>query len=133
MIIDNIMLDQLTRQAQECPRLRTNLDLRNSEVDQSQRMLNAVEPGSEIPIHRHPKTSTTVIIIRGRIRLNFYDDNGFQTESVVLDANRMTRAIQIEIGCWHNLESLESGTILFEAKNGAWEPYELFNKSHSTT
>ena len=88
-------------------------------------MLNAIEPGTVMPIHRHPYTSTTVIIIRGRMRQNFYDDNGVLTESVILDSEGDIRAVQIEQGRWHNLESLQSGTILFEAKDGAWEPYEL--------
>lgn len=88
-------------------------------------MLNAIEPGTVMPIHRHPHTSTTVIIIRGRMRQNFYDDNGVLTESVILDSDGDIRAVQIEQGSWHNLETLQSGTILFEAKDGAWEPYEL--------
>ncbi len=75
MLIDSSLLDHLTSQAKSSPRLRQNYDLRNSETDKSQRMLNAVEPGSIMPIHRHPNTSTTVIIIRGKIRQNFYDDN----------------------------------------------------------
>lgn len=125
MTIDQELLDSLTAKAKENPRLRLNYDLRNSENDGSQRMLNAIEPGTVMPIHRHPNTSTTVIIIRGKMRQNFYDVNGAFTESVILDAEGCTRAVQIEQGRWHNLESLESGTILFEAKDGAWEPYEL--------
>lgn len=125
MIINQELLDQVTAKAKKNPRLRQNYDLRNSENDNSQRMLNAIEPGTIMPIHRHPNTSTTVIIIRGKMSQNFYDDNGTLTESVVLDAAGLTRAVQIEQGRWHNLESLESGTILFEAKDGAWEPYEL--------
>lgn len=128
MTIDNELLDQLTAQAKANPRLRQNYDLRNSENDGSQRMLNAIEPGTVMSIHRHPNTSTTVIIIRGKMRQNFYDDNGTLTESVTLDSEGMTRVIQIEQGRWHNLESIESGTILFEAKDGTWDPYELLNK-----
>lgn len=127
MIINSDFLDLLTAKAKANPRLRQNYDLRNSENDGSQRMLNAIEPGTVMPIHRHPNTSTTVIIIRGRIRQNFYDDNGTLSESVILDAEGGIRVIQIEQGRWHNLESLESGTILFEAKDGAWEPYEIIN------
>lgn len=128
MIIDSEILESLTQQAKANPRLRQNYDLRNSDTDKSQRMLNAVEPGSIMPIHRHPNTSTTVIIIRGKIRQNFYDDNGNMVETVLLDANGSIRAVQIEKGRWHNLESFESGSVLFEAKDGEWEPYELFNK-----
>ena len=93
------------------------------------RMQNAVEPGSVMPIHRHPNTSITVIIIRGKIRQNFYDANGNLEETILLDATGNIRAVQIEKGRWHNLESLESGSVLLEAKDGAWEPYELFIKS----
>lgn len=127
MVLDKALLDQLITEAKVNPRLRKNYDLRNSENDLSQRMLNAIEPGTVMPIHRHPNTSTTVIIIRGKMRQNFYDDNGILTESVILDAEGDTRAVQIEQGRWHNLESLQSGTIIFEAKDGQWEPYELFN------
>ena len=125
MILDRKLFDMLSADAIANPRLRKNYDLRNSENDNSQRMLNAVEPGTVMPIHRHPNTSTTVIIIRGKMRQNFFDEHGELTESVILDAAGVTRAVQIEKGRWHNLESLESGTILFEAKDGAWEPYEL--------
>lgn len=126
MLLDSSLLDLLTSQAKSSPRLRQSYDLRNSEIDKSQRMLNAVEPGSIMPIHRHPNTSTSVIIIRGKIRQNFYDDNGNMVETVLLDANGLNRAVQIEKGRWHNLESFESGSVLFEAKDGEWEPYELF-------
>lgn len=122
------MLISISYQAKSSPRLRQNYDLRNSETDKSQRMLNAVEPGSIMPIHRHLNTPTTVIIIRGKIRQNFYDDNGNMIETVLLDANGYDRAVQIEKDRWHNLESLESGSVLLEAKDGAWELYELFYK-----
>lgn len=129
MTIDNELLDNLTAKAKANPRPRQNYDLRNSENDLSQRMLNAIEPGTVMSIHSHPNTSTTVIIIRGKMHQNFYDDNSTLTESVTLDAEGATRAVQIEKSRWHNLESLESGTILFEAKDGVWEPYELMNKA----
>lgn len=127
MIINSDFLDLLTAQAKANPRLRQNYDLRNSENDLSQRMLNAIEPGTVMPIHRHPHTSTTVIIIRGKMHQNFYDDNGVLTESVTLEADGDIRVVQKEKGRWYNLESLQSGTIIFEAKDGAWQPYELLN------
>lgn len=128
MIIDDTIFSKLTFEAQKNPRLRKNFDLRNSEADLSQRMLNAIEPGTVMPIHRHPDTSTTVIIIKGTIKQNFYNNEGVLTESVLLSANGKNRIIQIERGRWHNLECLETGTILFEAKDGAWKPYELLEK-----
>ena len=86
MVITQELFEELTAQAKENPRLRQNYDLRNSPKDLSQRMLNALEPGTIMPIHRHHRSSETVVILRGRIRWTFYDDNGNETESVVLDA-----------------------------------------------
>ena len=93
MTIDNNFLDQLTTLAQSNVRLRQNFDLRNSEDDNSQRMLNAIEPGSIMPIHRHPNTSTTVIIVRGMLRQNFYHDNRGLTESIILNAYGENRIV----------------------------------------
>ena len=132
MKIDNILLDKLTAQAQVSPRLRMNLDLRNSAADTSQRMLNAIEPGSVVPIHRHRKTSETVVVLRGRVVEEYYDDTGVLTESFVLgdchvaDAPRndvpMAYALNIPAGQWHTLRALESGTVILEMKDGAYEP-----------
>ena len=132
MLIDNILLDKLTAQAKESPRLRMNMDLRNSAADSSQRMLNAIEPGSVVPIHRHQKTSETVVVLRGRVVEEYYDDAGVLVESFVLgdchvaDAPRndvpMAYALNIPAGQWHTLRALESGTVILEMKDGAYEP-----------
>lgn len=122
MIIDNHQLDNLTSQAKASPRLRMNMDLRNSAEDKSQRMLNALEPGTVMPIHRHMASSETVTLLRGRIRWHFYDDAGKETESVVLDANGDVRCINVEKARWHSLECLETGSMLFESKDGKYEP-----------
>ena len=161
MKIDNILLDKLTAQAQVSPRLRMNLDLRNSAADTSQRMLNAIEPGSVVPIHRHRKTSETVVVLRGRVVEEYYDDAGVLAESFVLgdchvadaprndvnrdaphnDVNRdaprndvnhdaprndvpMVYALNIPAGQWHTLRALESGTVILEMKDGAYEPIQ---------
>lgn len=120
MIIDQHILDTLTAQAKASPRLRMNMDLRNSSADLSQRMLNAVEPGTELPIHRHMKSSETVVCLRGHFEEYFYDEAGRLTE--VIDMVPGGTIINIPIGQWHNLKSLESGTVLLEAKDGAYEP-----------
>ena len=125
MKIDSALLDTLSAQAKANPRLRQAYDLRTTPKDNSQRILNAMEPGTILPIHRHRGSTETVVVLRGKIRQNFYDDHANLTESVVLDSEGDIRAVQIEKGRWHNLESLKTGTILFEAKDGAWEPYEL--------
>ena len=124
MIIDNHQLDNLTSQAKASPRLRMNMDLRNSAEDKSQRMLNALEPGTVMPIHRHMASSETVTLLRGRIRWHFYDDAGKETESVVLDANGDVRCINVEKARWHSLECLESGSVLLETIDGPYEPQQ---------
>ena len=124
MIIDNDFLNQLTAQAKENPRLRQNCDLRNSAEDKSQRMLNAIEPGTVMPIHRHRGSSETVVLLRGSMRQNFYDDQGHLTNSWILKPGTDCVGCHIPAGQWHNLECLESGTVLFEAKDGAWEPLQ---------
>ena len=122
MNITQAILDQLTEKAKASPRLRMNMDLRNSYEDQSQRMLNALEPGTQVPIHRHPTTSETVVLLRGSVREMFFDEKGNVTESFVLKAGAEPSAMNIPAGMWHTLECLESGTILFETKDGAFEP-----------
>ena len=124
MVIGEEILDSLTAQAKASPRLRMNLDLRNSMSDASQRMLNALEPGTVMPIHRHHGSSETVVVLRGRIRWIFYDDNGIKTERVVLDANGDVRMLNVEKDRWHSLECLESGSVLYESKNGPYHPLE---------
>ena len=124
MIIDKKILDELTAKAKENPRLRCNLDMRNSADDQSQRMLNALEPGTVMPIHRHLASSETVIILRGRIRWLFYDEQGRITESTELWSDGDVRMLNVEKGRWHSLECLESGSVLFEAKDGPYHPLE---------
>ena len=122
MIITKQLLDDLTRRAQDSPRLRMAMDLRNTPEDQSQRMLNALEPGTVMPIHRHLASSETVALLRGKIRWRFYDDNGKVDEEVVLDANGEVRCVNVEKGRWHSLVCLESGSVLYESKDGAYQP-----------
>lgn len=122
MIIDRKILDELTAKAKENPRLRMAMDLRNSPEDSSQRMLNALEPGTVMPIHRHHGSSETVVILKGKVRWIFYDERGVETDSVMLDADGDVRCINVERDRWHSLICLESGTVLFECKNGAYAP-----------
>lgn len=117
-------MDELTAQAKASPRLRINRDLRNSSADGSQRMLNAIEPGSPLPIHRHMKSSETVVVLRGHLREIFYDDAGEVTEVIDLAPGSECVALQIPLGQWHTVEVLESGTVILECKDGAYEPIE---------
>lgn len=122
MVVDNKILDGLSAQAKASPRLRMAMDLRNSPEDKSQRMLNALEPGTVMPIHRHRASSETVVILRGKIQWVFYDDNGNETERVVLDANGEPRMLNVERNRWHSLVCLEEGSVLYECKDGRYEP-----------
>ena len=122
MIIDSNILDILSGQAKVNPRLRQSFDLRNSVEDKSQRMLNALEPGTVMPIHRHRNSSETMIVIKGSLKEYFYDEQGNVTGEWVCAPNSDCIGINIPAGQWHNLECLESGTVLFESKDGAWEP-----------
>ena len=116
------VLDNLTEQAKASPRLRLNMDLRNSAADGSQRMLNALEPGTPLPIHRHRHSSETVVCLRGHLREVFYNDAGEVTEVIDLFPGGDCVALNIPIGQWHTVRVLESGTVIMEVKDGAYEP-----------
>lgn len=122
MFISQSLLSTLSSRAKSSPRLRQNYDLRNSEEDNSQRMLNALEPGTVMPIHRHRKTSETVVIVRGSLVERFYDEEGNITEEVLMVPGGENPVVQVEKGRWHSLECLEPNTVLFEAKDGGGEP-----------
>ena len=122
MKIDKTILDELTAKAKASERLRMNLDMRTSSDDTSQRMLNAVEPGTIVPIHRHCFTAETVIIVRGKVKEIFYDNDGNVTEEVVMEVGGECPMVQIPAGMWHTIEALESGSVIFEAKDGAFAP-----------
>ena len=117
------LLDSLTEQAKASPRLRMNLDLRNSLEDQSQRMLNAIEPGSPLPIHRHRHTSETVVVLRGRLVWEYYDElERICTYRIELSPGGQVVALNVPAGQWHTVRALESGSVILEMKDGAYEP-----------
>ena len=120
MLIDNKLMDELQARAKESARLRMNMDLRNSAEDGSQRMLNAIEPGTVLPIHRHRTSNETVVCVRGHFEERFYDDSGALTD--VVDMVPGGAVLNIPAGQWHTIKSLESGTVLLECKDGAYEP-----------
>ena len=123
MKITQAILDRLTEQAKSSPRLRMNMDLRDSSEDGSQRMLNAIEPGSKIPIHRHRKSSETVVCLRGRLVEEYYDElERICTDYIELSPNGQTVAINIPRGQWHTVQALETGTVILEVKDGPYVP-----------
>lgn len=123
MVITNAILDNLTAQAKASSRLRCNLDLRNSQEDGSQRMLNAIEPGSPLPIHRHKYTSETVVCLRGRFVEEFYDELAIVcTDAIELTPGGPNFLVNVPAGQWHTVRALESGSVLLEMKDGKYEP-----------
>ena len=122
MIIDNKFLDDLTTQAKANPRLRQGFDMRTTPNDISQRLLNAMEPGTIMPIHRHQNTSETMVMVRGKLIERLYDDTGRLIDEFVMEPCGDYPMIQIPAGQWHSLEVQESGTVIFEAKDGIYIP-----------
>ena len=125
MVIDKKILDELTASAKASPRLRMNLNFHQSLEDKCHRMLNAVEPGSDIPIHRHPDKDESFVVLRGKVRSTTYKDDGTVIESVVLSQEDGLYGVDIPKGVWHKLESLESGSVVFECKEGPFVPHEI--------
>ena len=123
MKITQQIMDELTEKAKASPRLRMNYDLRNSAEDKSQRMLNAIEPNSSLPIHRHKDTTETVVCLRGRLVEEYYDElERICTEAIELSPNGPVVAVNIPAGQWHTVRALESGTVILEVKDGPYEP-----------
>ena len=123
MLINDDLLDALCLEAKASERLRMNRDMRNTAEDNSQRMLNALEVGTIMPIHRHRTTSETQVLLRGKIDVMFYDNDGNETERFSLDPQNGMYAVNVPIGQWHNLEVIESA-VIFEAKDGKYAPLE---------
>ena len=122
MILDKKLMDDLSAQAKENPRLRQAFDLRTTPNDSSQRILNAVEPGTILPIQRHRGSIETIIVLRGKVVQHYSDDNGNKTASYELAPNSAQVGMSVPIGQWHALESLEEGSVIFECKDGAYQP-----------
>lgn len=123
-IIDETLLDEVTRQAKDSPRLRMNYNFHESLDAKAQRLLNALEPGTILPVHRHPHTAETYLLLRGKIRVLYYNDQKEVTESTVLDSRCGRYGVHIPKNQWHTLEVLESGSVIFEVKDGPYTPLE---------
>ncbi|WP_417015321.1 WbuC family cupin fold metalloprotein [Alistipes sp.] len=122
MKLDNQLFDKIQKQAEASPRRSINYDLITSAEDSSQRMLNVLMCDTVIPIHRHTETSETVVVCRGAIREEFYDDQGHKTEEFILRAGGKCPAIQVPKGVFHTSVCLEDGSVIFEAKDGVYKP-----------
>ena len=124
MVIDDKILDDLSAQAKASPRLRMNYNFHHSLDELCHRMLNALEPGTEVPIHHHPDKDETFVILRGKIRVTTYNDDGFVVDSVVLCQDDGIFGVDIPKNVWHTLEALEPNSCIFECKQGPFVPHE---------
>ena len=122
IVIDKLLLDEVTNQAKQSPRLRQNYNFHHSIDEKCHRFLNAVEPGTMVNIHRHPAKDETFVLLRGRVRVNTFNDNGDVVESLELSPDDGRYGINIPKGVWHNLESLEMNCVFFECKEGPYSP-----------
>lgn len=120
MKIDKSLLDNLLSQAASNPRLRQSCDLRTSPEDSSQRVLNALLPGTTISIHRHTKSTETFVILRGKLEEIFYEE-GRETSRILLEAGGDVQGLCIPLGQWHTVNVLEP-TVILECKDGKYEP-----------
>ena len=125
MVIDEKLLDEVSARAQASSRLRMNYNFHQSLEDKCHRMLNAVEPGTDIPIHRHPDKDESFVILRGKVRSTTYNDDGSVIDSVILSQEDGIYGVDIPKGVWHKLESLEPASVIFECKEGPYVEHEV--------
>jgi len=124
IIIDSLLLDEVTKQAQNSTRLRMNYNFHQSLDEKCHRFLNAVEPGTEVPIHRHPTKDETFVLLRGKVRVTTHNDDGSIKEDIILCPEEGQFGVNIPKGVWHKVESLATGSCFFECKEGPFVPHE---------
>ena len=124
-IIDTQLLDEVSQQAKQSERLRKNYNFHQSLEDKCHRFLNAVEPGTEVPIHRHPTKDESFVILRGKVKVSTYNDDGTVLDSIVLCAEEGRYGVDIPKGVWHAIESLEPDSVIFECKEGPFVEHEV--------
>ncbi len=125
MIIDDKLLNKVSAEAKVLPRLRMNYNFHASLQDKCHRFLNAVEPGTVVEIHRHPTKDETFVLLRGRVVVNTYNDDGTIQESIELNPAEGRYGVNIPKGIWHNLEAIEPDSVIFECKEGPFVPHEV--------
>lgn len=122
MIISNKLLDTISSQAKNSPRLRMNYNLHETLDAKVQRLFNAMEPGTIIPIQRHQNTAETLMLVRGKMKVQLYDDNKNVIEEAILSHETGNYGVHIPVGVWHCVEILEPDTVMFEVKEGPYTP-----------
>ena len=123
-IIDDILIDNLAEEAKKSPRLRMNYNFHQSLQDKCHRFLNAMEPGTKIPIHHHPTKEETFVVLRGKVRVTTYNDNGEVLESCVISQEEGRYGVDIPKNVWHGVECLEP-SVLLECKEGPFVEHEV--------
>ena len=123
-IIDDRLLEEVSAKAKDSPRLRMNFNFHQSLDEKCHRFLNAVEPGTVVPIHRHPTKDETFIVLKGRVKVSTFNDEGEVLESVVLCQEEGMYGVDIPKNVWHTLESLEPDSVIFECKEGPFVEHE---------
>lgn len=121
-VLSSHILDETSKKAAKSSRLRMNHNLHETFEDNVQRMFNALEPGTDIPIARHPYSNETLIMLRGELRVIIYNDNREIIDDIVIAPNSDNFGYHIPKGTWHKVESLEYGTICFETREGPYQP-----------
>ncbi len=125
MVIDTILLDKVSEQAKASPRLRMNYNFHQSLDEKCHRFLNAVEPGTEVPIHKHPTKDETFVILRGKVRVTTHNDDGSIIEDNVLCPEEGMYGVNIPKGVWHTIEALAPNSVIFECKEGPFVEHEV--------
>lgn len=131
-VIDEQLIQEVIEQAKRSPRLRMNYNFHQSLDDKCHRFLNALEVGTQVPIHHHVTKDETFILLKGKVRVNIYDDNGDVMDSVVLCLEEGHIGVDIPKNTWHNVECLESGSVIFEVKEGPFVEHEIDGILHKT-
>ena len=122
-IIDEHLLNEVQIKAKDSPRLRMNYNFHESLDDKCHRFLNAVEPGTVIPIHRHPTKDESFVVLRGKVKVSTYNDDGTIRDSIILCHEDGRYGVDIPKNVWHTLECIESA-VIFECKEGPFVPHE---------
>ena len=124
MVIDKNLLNEVSAQAKTSPRLRMNFNFHQSLDEKCHRFLNAVEPGTEVPIHKHPTKDETFVILRGKVRVTTHMDDGSIIDDVVLCPEEGKYGVNIPKGVWHTIEAMEANSVIFECKEGPFVEHE---------
>ena len=124
-IIDELLLNKVSGKAKESPRLRMNYNFHKSLDELCHRFLNAVEPGTVVPIHKHPTKDESFVVLRGKVKVSTYSDDGSVIESVVLCQEAGCYGVDIPKGVWHNIEAMEPNSVIFECKQGPFVEHEV--------